>query len=282
MTNASSLPEEYLRAESRKADVVHDFNQERENYKRFACIDVPLIAESSIAQKQGVEDAFVVAQLLTEEECEDLIKKAELAGLVPANKNQGTPRTAKRTDNYQDQDLSSVIESRIGATLQEERKMDSNSSFGEFYGLHNNWRILRYDARDSFPAHQDQMDSIRMLDKATGKTDMVVSSHTLIINLSGVSGEGGGATRFYPRCKVGGKLPSSGAGGAGPYDYSVDVVLPRGWALAFPQVGMVHAGQPLKNTAKQSKYIAQAGILRKLPPTKVLRPSVFRLGPGLQ
>lgn len=264
------LSDEYDEAEIREADIVHDFCTD--DVRRYTTIDVPLIDELSLAKKQSVEDAFVIAQLLTEEECEDLIEKAEGDGMVPPQKEAGTLRTAKRTDRYQDMALSSMISSRIGTIFRDKRGMDSSSSFGDFHGIHENWRILRYDSNDSFPAHQDQMDSIRQVDKRTGKPTLLASSHTMLINLSR-DGLKGGATRFYPKCRVAGKSQ-------GQYEFAIDVILPRGWALVFPQIGMVHAGQPIKEG--QSKYVAQAGVLRNLPPTKVLRPSVFRLGPGLQ
>ena len=80
-----------------------------------------------------------------------------------------------------------------------------------------------------------------------------------------------GATRFYPDSKI-------KSDDQGQYQNSVDVYLPRGWALVFRQKGPVHAGQPSVSV----KYIAQAGILRRLPPQKLIQPSVFRLGPGLE
>ena len=266
------IADEYSQAANRDATSVYDFRIDSQKHARYDTVGVPLIADKSSAKKQGVEDAFVIAQLLTEEECEDLIQKAERSGIVPPMKEAGTLRTAKRTDRYNDTDMSDMIDSRIKTIFRTQRGMSNNSSFGEFHGMHTNWRILRYDSNDSFPAHQDQMDSVRQLDKRTGKSTFLASSHTMLINLSR-DGVEGGATRFYPHCKLSRKDPQ------GQYDYSVDVVLPRGWALVFPQVGMVHAGQPILNG---NKYVAQAGVLRKLPPTKILRPSVFRLGPGLQ
>merc|ERR1712232_867589 len=96
---------------------------------------------------------------------------------------------------------------------------------GAFRSIHANWRVVRYDAGDTFPAHQDQMDSMQCMDPTTGRKDLVVSTHTLLVQLSPNPPENqGGATRFYPRTKVAGKSP-------GQYDYAVDIRLPQGWAL---------------------------------------------------
>ena len=40
-----------------------------------------------------------------------------------------------------------------------------------------------------------------------------------------------------------------------------------------------HGGQPI---VAGSKCVAQAGVLRRLPPGKLFQPSVFRVGPGVQ
>jgi hypothetical protein len=163
-----------------------------------------------------------------------------------------------------------LVSNRIQSLEEEEPKFHQDS-LGPFVGIHPNWRVLRYDAGDSFPAHQDQMDSFQRRNK-DGTKDLIVSSHTLLLSLSKEDDVEGGATRFYPQAKVKGTTP-------GQYDYAVDVILPRGWAIAFHQKGLVHCGQPVW---KGPKYVAQAGVLRKLPPGELFQPSVFRVGPGVQ
>lgn len=325
------LTEEYVKAANRPADVVHSYerhimhshNDFDENAKHeekretgdststnkdvdIKAFDVPLIEDGSLAALEGVEDAFVISNVLTMKECDDLIRMAEEEGkgIVPPDKSAGTLRTGKRTDNYVNADLSALVTDRVGSILRS--RMSQKSTFGPFYNMHTNWRVLRYDPGDAFPAHQDQMDSIQLKDKSTGRKDFVVSSHTLLINLSR-DGVKGGYTRFYPRCKFQKKMKNknastqksiadNGIGGSNStpssnnsnnnnlqhsYDYAVDVCLPRGWALVFPQVGMIHAGQPVEEDSTVPKYVAQAGVLRLLPPQKIIRPNVFRLGPGL-
>lgn len=123
-----------------------------------------------------------------------------------------------------------------------------------------------------FVGHQDQMDSIQ-LKHPDGTKDLIISSHTLLINLSPDDESlDGGATRFYPDSKINSSKSNQ-------YDHSVDVFLPRGWAIAFRQKDLVHAGQPV---TKGRKYVAQAGVLRQVPPNQPIRPSVFRLSPGLE
>jgi len=160
---------------------------------------------------------------------------------------------------------------------------DDDDYMGPFGGIHKNWRILRYDvdSGDSFPPHQDQMDSYQKLNKVNGTKDLFVSSHTLLINLSNEELIGG-CTRFYPK----GKLRPVGTDNnkenqKSEYDYAVDIILPKGWAIVFKQRGLLHAGQPIDFNSPCPKYVAQAGVLRILPKGKVLNPSIFRIGPNI-
>lgn len=254
-----TLAEEYFEAEARQATVTHDFHE-----SDFKPGDDILYDESNISL------AFIIPNILTDEECDEVIQLGENYGYTPPLKAAGTLRTAKRTLNYQNKELSEYVTEKVRATMQEKLPLPKDG-MGEFYGLHENWRLLRYDPTgDSFCAHQDQMDSIQKT-KPDGSKEFIVSSHTLLINLS-KEGVVGGATRFYPKSKV--KTLESGQ-----YDDAVDVRVPRGWGLVFRQKGLIHAGQPV--WGEMSKYVAQTGVLRLLPPKKVLQPNVFRLGPGL-
>lgn len=253
--------------------------------------------------------AFVIRNVLTPAECDALVVAAEAHGIEAGAKY--VARTAKRTQRYVNADLSRTLEGRLRglmeATLRgppddkeneaanrgeqdgvgdesnvDDRKKSqpSSSYMGPFHGIHTNWRVLRYDAESAsaFPAHQDQMDSFQIR-KPDGSKDLVVSSHTLLIQLSDDALEGG-ATRFYPRgtlSKARQHLPSFREA---QFAHAVDVQLPRGWALVFRQKGLLHAGQPVAATSPRPKHVAQAGILRVLPAGVVLRPSVFRNAPG--
>ena len=266
----SMLVEECAQASKRPAEVVYDFRQNQFKNTTEA-LPLSLLTETSPAKREGIEDAFVIPNVLNAEECHELIHRAETSGILPPYK---VLRTAKRTEKYQDQDFSDKLRQKVGSTFSQQLSMHAGSNVhqhcGDFYGIHPNWRVVRYDSGDTFQAHQDQMDSIQQWNPETKQKDYLVSTHTLLIQLA--EPQEGGATRFYPRAKVKGKNP-------GQYDHAIDVLLPKGWALVFPQLGLVHAGQPVHGD--EPKYIAQAGVLRTLPQGRLLRPSVFRLGPGL-
>lgn len=284
-----TLLNEYEEAVKRPATVTYDFRKDPSLLESPSSLDennvrpISLLTDNSSAKRKGMEDAFVLPNLLTVKECQDLIDSAEANGIHAPAKANGTPRTAKRTSQYQHEALSTLVAERIAPILAKQfaKPKDSTLWFGDFHAVHSNWRIVRYDPGDAFPAHQDQMDSLQILDKQTGKKDYLVSTHTLLIHLTPAHQDlkTGGATRFYPRAKLGAHDT------VGQYDEAVDVWLPQGWALAFPQHGLVHAGQPVlassEGASSVSKYIAQAGLMRKLPPGKLCPPSVFKLGPGI-
>jgi len=267
----TTLAEEYFAAEKREATTVYNFTEEQQEDDRRAIVVVREKA-SDESEEDGRPLAFVIPRVLNEQECDDLIASCEEHGISPPTASVGTLRTAKRTTKYQNATLSQHLFEKLG---QEEmlQNLHDDDGMGEFYGIHSNWRVLRYDpCGDVFPAHQDQMDTMQ-IKREDGTKDMLASSHTMLINLS-KDGVEGGATRFYPDSKV-------RTSALGQYDgRSVDVFLPRGWALVFRQKGLIHAGQPVTG-GTQSKYVAQAGVLRLLPREKMIQPSVFRLGPGL-
>lgn len=131
-----------------------------------------------------------------------------------------------------------------------------------FAGIHPNWRMVCYGAGESFPAHRDQSDMVKM--KAMGgQADWHISSHTLLINLSDNASFEGGSTRFFPK---------------GDYSESVDVFIPQGFALVFRQKGVLHCGAPV---SAGEKMVAQAGLMRVLGPQEKNCPNIFRFGPGM-
>ena len=294
----TTLTDEYSAAVNRPADVVHDFRQSSFSTAENGCSEASLVKEilgpnNDPDAKCGTEPvAFVIRNVLTPEECDALIEDAEDFGVGDGPKY--TARTAKRTRDYTNKVLSKKIEERIQDIVNSKfrdhgKKQPIKSSYtenpyiGPFYGVHTNWRILRYDPDDgsAFPAHFDQMDSLQVYkNDGSGRKDFIVSSHTFLVQLSDDSLEGG-ATRFYPRAKANSKASDQQTFRKQQFDHAVDVVLPRGWALAFRQRGMLHAGQPISASSPCSKYVAQAGLLRVLPKGLLLRPSVFKNGPGV-
>lgn len=328
----TSLTDEYIAAVNRPAEVIHDFrhsssSSEGDDKRQEASLVKDILgpdgdntenptAAAATASGSLFEEpvAFVIRNVLTHSECDDLIDAAENFGIKEGEKY--VARTAKRTKNYTDTELSKKVEGRIRHILESafrdpalsrsemtgKENKDLNAStnkpadnkyshtaggkyMGPFCGIHNNWRILRYDpdGGDAFPAHQDQMDSFQKIKTdGSGRKDFVVSSHTLLIQLSQDTLEGG-STRFYPRGKI--RLPKHSDNDIAfrkrQFEHAEDVVLPRGWALVFRQRGLMHAGQPLSVSSPCSKYVAQAGILRILPEGTLQRPAVFKNGAGV-
>eukprot|EP00586_Coscinodiscus_wailesii_P014654 CAMPEP_0172493316 /NCGR_PEP_ID=MMETSP1066-20121228/24721_1 /TAXON_ID=671091 /ORGANISM="Coscinodiscus wailesii, Strain CCMP2513" /LENGTH=308 /DNA_ID=CAMNT_0013263417 /DNA_START=45 /DNA_END=971 /DNA_ORIENTATION=- len=273
MTN--DLAEDYFKAEKRPAEEVYDYRN-----ISFSSSDDTLVFLRDENTKDPI--GWVVPNILTNEECSHLVQEAESFG-IHSNHQTHTLRTSKRTSYYINQDLSDLIFPRIRSSLEENlRKHDNKTSdntdsietmtmsdgMGSLHHIHPNWRVIRYDPpHDSFPAHQDQMDSYHVK-HPDGSKDFIVSSHTLLINITPNAEEiSGGATRFY--------YPTSKDK---PYKYAVDVHLPQGWGLVFRQLKLYHAGQLV---VKGVKYVAQTGVLRSLPPHAILTPNVFRLAPGL-
>ena len=301
----TSLTDEYVAAVNRVADVVHDFRNYMKD-EQFGKESPEVVLVENIlktSSKSGIEEqqepmAFVVANVLTPAECDALVEETEAFGIE--NRPSYTARTAKRTKDYINKSLSEKVEERIKDVLdskfrdQGEKENNNESNLddkkqklsytknpymGKFYGIHSNWRILRYDAGDgsAFPAHFDQMDSLQIhRNDGSGRKDFCVSSHTLLVPLSETNLEGG-ATRFYPRAKANRLAKDNDhTFRREQFDYSVDVVLPKGWAIAFRQRGLLHAGQPVLASSPVSKYVAQAGILRLLPEGVLVKPSVFK------
>jgi len=211
-------------------------------------------------EDDGTPLAWAVADLLSAAECDEVIQLAEGAGMEGSLISY---RTAKRTRAYENQELADRVAGYLPQELKDKIKAADQAGL-EVTGLHPNWRLVRYDTSDTFPAHYDQSDSKSIMLK-DGSKDLYVSSHTLLINLTSPdSGTKGGATRFYPK---------------GTYNFAVDVELPRGWGLVFLQKRLLHAGQALLSGCK---YVAQAGIMRYLPPGMTFRPNIFSFGPGLK
>jgi len=256
----ASLADEYYSAEAQPAPVTFDYLSKPGN-----------TPDDFLRDRDGKVLAFCMRNVLTPQECDELICSSEEFGLDSPQKASGTLRTGKRTSQYQNEALSKKVGERLKDLLQL-KLQETGDGLGDFYGIHPNWRMVKYDKCDSFPDHQDQMDSIQ-IKHSDGTKDLCTSSHTLLIQLLSDENNRGAATRFYPDAK----LKSSRNG---QYNTAVDVFLPRGWAIVFRQKGLIHAGQPVQS--ENPKYIAQAGVLRLLPKTAFSVPSVFRLGPGLQ
>ena len=179
------LADEYFQAVQRPADVVYDFRGEdltSTDRAPRALPLFPLCETSHVAELAGFEDAIVIPNLWSQEECEAMIRTAETEGIIPPAKAAGTLRTAKRTDNYQNPSWSDTVADRIrdhlSAYYAKHAETEDDKYYGSFRSVHANWRIVRYDAGDTFPAHQDQMDSMQLMDPMTGRKDFCPSRRT--------------------------------------------------------------------------------------------------------
>jgi len=207
--------------------------------------------------------AWVVPDILSPQECEDIMKKGEDNGMSHMAIGK-TPRTSRRTSNYWAPWISHLVTPRLSNQLLD--TLEETVPYSAVRGIHPNWRVASYGVGETFPAHYDQADSMTLAGEEEGTREVCTSSHTLLIYLSPPETFAGGATRLFL---------------SGKYDQdTVDIKLPQGYALVFQQKGMLHAGLDVVRPAGACKYIAQAGLLRA--PGQVLgAPSVFKVGPGL-
>jgi len=209
--------------------------------------------------------AWVVLDLLSPSECEELIQEAEGKGLKPPGKGEqvDTQRQNLRTDNWIRPDLSAQLAARLPESLL--GPVEHSPPYTSVRGIHSNWRVSCYRPGHAFPAHYDQADSVMVQHKEHVR-QRYTSSHTLLIYLRPRDESfTGGATRFFQ---------------SGSYTAdTLDIALPQGAGLVFQQRGQLHAGLPVSSG---EKWIAQAGLLRGEPHQFLGPLSIFKYGPGLQ
>mmetsp|Transcript_13481 Transcript_13481/g.35096 ORF Transcript_13481/g.35096 Transcript_13481/m.35096 type:complete len:258 (+) Transcript_13481:28-801(+) len=225
---------------------------------RYADVDKPVEVISG--------RAWLIPNVLSPTECEDLIAAAEAHSLQEPAKE--IVRTAHRTKDWRNEELGPRVMERLPAYILQ--ALESSGVGTQVCGLHPNWRIVRYEAGQVFRAHQDQSSYLKAR-TADGANDTLTSSHTLLIGLSAPGTYEGGATRFWPHFFENRSYAAQEA---------VDVHVPMGACLVFEQKGLLHSGQPVEGGVK---YVAQAGLLRSRPEGsgKLPTPSIFRTGPGL-
>jgi hypothetical protein len=101
--------------------------------------------------------AWVVPNLLSEVECEELIKAGEDFGLERAV-IKNSYRTSKRTNAWSNRDLSIKLKGRLPEELL--MKLEGTFPYTSVRGVHPNWRLACYEEGGTFPAHIDQADSL--------------------------------------------------------------------------------------------------------------------------
>lgn len=204
--------------------------------------------------------AWVLPNVFTPEECQDVIQRGQAWGLRGSKNSE--IRSNKRTNDYMDFSLSTMVKGKLTSELLD--RLEQTWPFTGVRAVHPNWRVASYLAGEQFVPHYDNSDHMHIVTEA-GAKERLVTSHTLLIFLTDRDTFEGGATRLYPN---------------GRYDEgSVDVMLPQGWGLVFQQKGMLHAGAEV---VQGNKWIAQAGILRGQSEEIREAPSLFKPGPGFR
>uniref|UniRef100_A0A7S2KGI7 Prolyl 4-hydroxylase alpha subunit domain-containing protein n=1 Tax=Zooxanthella nutricula TaxID=1333877 RepID=A0A7S2KGI7_9DINO len=215
---------------------------------------------------------WVVPHVLTAQECEDWICKAQTHGLEASRVDAA--RHNSRTKDFVDLDMAQLVWSRLPAELQREVEVTAPNT--DVRNVHEEWRISMYKPGQFFRAHYDESytrgserlsqgseKAIRNLQGEHGEA----SSHTLLLILS--DGFSKGATRFWP---------------TGKYDEAVDVTAPRGSMLVFEQLTLLHEGCAL---AAGVKFVAQGALMRAPPSGFIPKPIQrtfdrgFQFGPGM-
>jgi len=270
-------PRKVFTKESFLPPPMEEQKRQHEEYYRLAGLPASrYLAEfSSSGITEVVEGkAWVVPSLLSPQECQEVIRSGEEHGMTGSRGSDSgikTPRTARRTYEYQAPWLTAMVAPRLPEELLQ--VLELTSPHTAVRAVHPNWRVACYGPGQAFPAHMDGSDAITVSGDQGGRKELYTSSHTLLIYLCEQQSYGGGATRLFL---------------SGKYDQdTLDIKLPQGFGLVFQQKGMMHAGQEVHTPANAltntltTKYIAQAGILRAQGDIRAA-PSIFKPGPGLQ
>ena len=178
--------------------------KERLSAEYYRCVESPATTTLDTFPGHIVTEVlegkgWIVPNLLSEAECEELIELGEDWGISDSNTRVGEGevrlRTSNRTNNYCNEELTVRLNQRLPEDLL--KAVEASSPQTSVRGLHPNWRIGRYQAGQTFPAHQDQADYVTVSHPERGR-QRYTSSHTLLINLRQPGRDfQGGATRFF-------------------------------------------------------------------------------------
>ena len=83
---------------------------------------------------------WIVPNLLSPEDCDELIQAGEDWGIHPDTKSRG--RTSSRTNNYINEELSARLNQRLPEALLE--AVEGTMPYSSVRGIHPNWRVARY------------------------------------------------------------------------------------------------------------------------------------------
>ena len=156
----------------------------------------------------------ILVFVCSEAECEEVIQLGEDWGIGEEDfkvSEEMRIRTSNRTNSYCNEELTLRMNPRLPEELLD--AVEASTPYTRYItiqgkvwlqdilcsvrGIHPNWRIARYQEGQTFPAHQDQADSVVVKHQERGR-QRYTSSHTLIINLRKPGQDyQGGATRFF-------------------------------------------------------------------------------------
>ncbi|CAB9526704.1 expressed unknown protein [Seminavis robusta] len=258
----------YAEACSREADKVFNFEKELKELKYHVVVH---------ETHTNRPIAWVVPNLMTREECDCVMDQVECQGVLYGKE---IPHQFHVKDIFDEnggmQPLSDALFPRLQYDYHLLKSLRSNNAdiSDQVHTVSKNWRVLKLTAGQEFPAHLDAMDIVKKGEECS------VSTHSVLLDFHrGCTG----AIRFYYR-----QYPSDG-----PYEYCVDVNLPKGWAVVMEQrPDLWYAVQPMQplhdvQQTAPTRYVAQVGMLQTLEPGQLFEdmrrgcPPAFTLGPGL-
>ena len=157
-----------------------------------------LLSHLCLAKKESEERVSNPLIVYSEAECDEVIQLGEDWGIGEEDikvSEEMRIRTSNRTNSYCNEELTTRINPRLPEELLE--AVEASTPYTSVRGIHPNWRVARYQEGQTFPAHQDQADSVVVKQEERGR-QRYTSSHTLIINLRQPGQDfQGGATRFF-------------------------------------------------------------------------------------
>eukprot|EP01117_Protostelium_nocturnum_P012713 TRINITY_DN4692_c0_g1_i1.p1 TRINITY_DN4692_c0_g1~~TRINITY_DN4692_c0_g1_i1.p1 ORF type:complete len:204 (+),score=42.19 TRINITY_DN4692_c0_g1_i1:39-614(+) len=178
--------------------------------------------------------AFTASNVMSQEECRNLIQSCEEEGFSPNKLNVGKGNeilSPNYLDSYRcilmDSKLANQIWERIGSFIPQQLNSFGRNKLMEVVGIHDRLRVLRYPNTQRFDAHLDASEER----ERNGTKEKSLLSVLLYLN----EGFDGGGTSFE---EPGGK--------------SVKVVPRGGMALIFEHE-LVHSGEAVGNGVK---YVA--------------------------
>jgi hypothetical protein len=221
---------------------------------------------------------WAVPNLCTRDECDLLLEQAECLNIYGKEVSQMLLVKDMFDDHGGMEPLSDALLPRLQHDYNLHKSLRGNNEdvSDQVDVVSPKWRVLKLNVDEEFPAHIDGMDSVHQDCKCA------VSTHSVLLEFQKGASKGGAIRLYYRRYSW-----------DGPYEYSVDVHLPQGWALVVEQRPdlwyALQSMQPLHDVQQQApvRYFAQAGMLQTLEEGQTAEEmrkgasGTFSLAPGL-